>query len=67
MIIINEGDDGNVDDDDDINIQILLLVSKTVQISETTTLRKKVKTIAMGRQPPPPGFGQCPKVNVLFR
>ena len=52
MIIINEGDDGNFDDDDDINIQILLLVSKTVQISETTTLRKKFKTSAMGRPPP---------------
>ena len=60
MIIINEGDDGNVDDDDDINIQILLLVSKTVQISETTTLRKKVKTIAMGR-PPPQDSDNAPK------
>lgn len=60
MIIINEGDDGNVDDDDDINIQILLLVSKTVQISETTTLRKKFKTSAMGR-PPPQDSDNAPK------
>ena len=60
MIIINEGDDGNFDDDDDINIQILLLVSKTVQISETTTLRKKIKTSAMGR-PPPQDSDNAPK------
>ena len=64
----NDGDDDNIDEIDDKNdqkhIKIMTFEYKLTNFRAYYIVKERPKN--SGRGLPPPWFGQCPKVNILF-